>query len=228
MKLKDLNRKTSYTKIKGANGEEVNAKFESLSVIERSEKDKYFPEAKKEALVFVRANAGKIMESVERMGEITARDSLIAYYKRSLPMEEDLIEVENEKIMTEGDVNKAKNEVIIKANEALETKIKNMSIDGVKFELCLLELQQTFSMKMIDLMNVKILSLITKDPESGAPLLSMDKDSEDYWGDISSDVIDQMLRASEDVRSPLLQKEIRRLSEDPDFLSLWGYLKKKA
>lgn len=228
MKLKDLNRKTVASKIKGQNGEEVNVRFESLSVVERNEKDKYYPEAKKDALAFVRANAGKIIETIERMGDYSAKDALISYYKRNMIADEDLISVENEEIMTEGDINKLKDEARKKIEENITNKIQHMTIEGIKFELCLLELQQLFSLKMIDLMTIKILTLITKDFESGKPILSMDKESEDYWGDISNDIIDQLLKASEEVRAPLLQKEIRRLAEDPDFLSLWGYLGKKG
>ena len=79
--------------------------------------------------------------------------------------------------------------------------------------------------KFIDLSAMITVSFIVKDPKSKERLLSMDTKADNYVGNLSTDIYNEILDKAVKILEPITANEIREVVNDPDFLYLSAFLK---
>lgn len=226
MKLSELKRKKIPFELKDEDNV-FNGYFVSLSLAERNEKNQYYDQCKANALV----NTRNYVKSVEAITETFDREKLenilLSHQLTYLYEQDDLVEIENENLMDKDEAEQKRLEEVKKSIEKLKQRNAKASDDELKFFVITLELRQVFLLYMIEEIDQKILTLVTKDNE-GNQILSMDENDENYVGNMDEDVYEELLTKSQEIRNPVTQREIRRVVEDPDFLLLWQLVGSRA
>jgi len=217
MKLRDLGIRKENVVIEHGD-QKIPVMFVSMTAADIEERNEHFEQARKRAIQSAQDGAADIAAQVGAMDITELRDRIYNFDAGGLIEDADLIDIENADTMSPDELKKARLVEVEKLRKDLRKKIDKMDKEELSMRLQLLSMRVNQIVEMDNLLFLPTMVIITRDPETGARLFNMDPESEDYIKNLTPEILGQLAAKSQLIREELMRSDVRRLTEDPNFL----------
>ena len=220
MKLKDLAKKGEIVEISDKDGNVIKVKLVPMSQFDVDNRNAHYDSICNDALTFARSSCLDVNKDIEKMSDELCVDSLISSETMYLDENMDLLDIENENVLPGEEGQKIKDHEKKNIKERIVKQTRELPIKEVRQRLLLIGLRGKYLSKFMEEIRYPTLCSVLEDPDTGKKLLSMDPKSEDYIKLLSPEIILELEKKAVKYMDTASQSDIRKIAEDPNFLSL--------
>ncbi len=224
-KLADFFKKSEIIEI-GEGDDKIQLKLASMTIADTEERNTYYKECTRKAMEYAKGCAEHIIVQVQGMNKEEMVNNIVEIESGALTVNIDQLNMENEKVLTEKELNTKREKEREKMVKKIRTENEKLTDDLLMLKLAINAIKSQYVVKFNDLINMPTLAIIVKDPETDKRVFSMNPDAENYIKNIDIKLYEELLDKGQGFMGPILQSDVRRFISEPDFLSLPIYVAK--